>query len=815
MCVDYRALNALTVKDRFPLPTVDELLDELGAARIFTKLDLTSGFHQIRLKPQDASKTAFRTHDGHYEYRVMPFGLCNAPATFQATLNNVFRPLLRKTVIVFFDDILVYSDSEDSHVTHLTQVFELLHQHQFFVKLAKCSFGQTEVSYLGHVVSKGSVAPDPAKVQAIQDWPSPSNVKELRGFLGLSGFYRKFIKNYAGIAQPLTALLRKDSFNWTDGAQTAFDELKRAMVTAPILSLPDFSSPFVIQTDASGYAMGAVLIQQRHHLAYFSKVFCSRMMNASTYIHELHAITSAVKRWRQYLLGNYFIIQTDHKSLKELLTQVIQTPEQQHYLAKLLGYNYEIQYKPGNTNIVADALSRAIIDDSQTCYALSVPHVTFLDDLKRELASDSEFVSIYDKLRRDPSSVPGYKLKDGLLLYHDRIWVSHKSKFKLLLMREFHDTPIAGHAGLVKTMKRLSENFYWDHMKQDVQNFIKQCHVCQQTKYSTLKPSGLLQPLPLPKQVWEDISMDFVTGLPPSNGFTVLLVMVDRFTKGIHLGALHSGFTAYKVAELFVSILIFHSGSGISPYQVTYGKPPPSIPMYLTGDSKVEACDSLLISREELLASLQKNLLKAQKLMKESADKHRRDVEYAVNTWVHVKLQPYRQISLSGAKYHKLAKRYYGPFLILERIGKVAYRLSLAPHSKIHDVFHCSLLKPHEGPPLTNIDQLPPYSINHHPLVTPLAIVGSQDRLIKGRVERYVLVQWQGLSLEDTTWENWKDLSTVYNLEDKVGLEGDDIDTHLGGVASTSQRNVVGPYTEVLPKRKIVKPSKWNDFIPI
>ena len=328
MCVDYRALNALTVKDRFHLPTVDELLDELGEARIFTKLDLTSGFHQIRLRPQDASKTAFRTHDGHYEYRVMPFGLCNAPATFQATMNDVFRPLLRKTFIVFFDDILVYSHSEELHISHLSQVFELLREHKFFIKLAKCTFCQDEVSYLGHIVSHGNVAPDPIKVQAISDWPKPSNVKGLRGFLGLSGFYRKFIQNYAGIAHPLTTLLKKDSFQWNDQTQQAFDKLKSEMVKAPILSFPDFSAPFIVQTDASGFAMGAVLIQEKHPIAYFSKLFFPRMASASTYIRELHAITSAVKRWRQYLLGAYFVIQTDHKSLKELLNQVIQTPEQ-------------------------------------------------------------------------------------------------------------------------------------------------------------------------------------------------------------------------------------------------------------------------------------------------------------------------------------------------------------------------------------------------------------------------------------------------------------------------------------------------------
>jgi hypothetical protein len=248
MCVDYRALNALTVRDRFPLPTIDELLDELGNARIFSKLDLTSGFHQIRLTPEDTHKTAFRTHDGHYEYRVMPFGLCNAPATFQATMNDIFRPMLRKTVIVFFDDILVFSNSWDQHLEHLTQVFTILSEQQFHLKASKCSFGQSKVSYLGHIVEGGTVTPDPLKIQAIDNWPTPKSTKGLRGFLGLSGFYRKFVKNYASIAHPLTELLKKDAFKWSSEAQTSFDALKTALVSIPVLALPDFSIPFVVQS---------------------------------------------------------------------------------------------------------------------------------------------------------------------------------------------------------------------------------------------------------------------------------------------------------------------------------------------------------------------------------------------------------------------------------------------------------------------------------------------------------------------------------------------------------------------------------------
>jgi hypothetical protein len=375
-CVDYRALNALTIKDRFPIPAIDELLHELYGTKWFSKLDLRSGYHQIRMAQGDIHKTAFRTHQGHYEFLVMPFGLCNAPSTFQAAMNLIFAPFLRQFVIVFFDDILIYSPTFDTHLQHLETVFQCLQSNDYCLKRSKCVFAQNSIEYLGHIVSDEGVGPDPSKISAMKDWPVPTNVKQLRGFLGLTGFYRKFVKNYAAIATPLTALLKHDSFMWTEQAQVAFDSLKNAMSSAPVLALPNFAEPFIIETDASGSGMGAVLIQGNHPICYYSKQFCPRMLHASTYVRELCAITSAVKKWRTYLLGTTFIIRTDQRSLRELMTQIIQTPEQQFYLAKLLGYSNEIMYKPGAQNKVADALSRV------HCLMITVPHLDFLDKFK-------------------------------------------------------------------------------------------------------------------------------------------------------------------------------------------------------------------------------------------------------------------------------------------------------------------------------------------------------------------------------------------------------------------------------------------------
>jgi hypothetical protein len=448
-CVDYRALNAITSKDRFPIPAIDELLDELYGTQWFSKLDLRSGYHQIRMDRGDIHKMAFRTHQGHYEFLVMPFGLCNAPSTFQATMNLIFEPYLRQFVIVFFDDILIYSPTLESHLQHLEVVFQCLLDNEFCLKQSKCSFAQQSIEYLGHIVSAAGVGPDPAKISVMVDWPQPKSVKQLRGFLGLTGFYRKFVHHYASLAAPLTALLKRDAFIWNETTQHAFEALKSAMSQAPVLGLPNFEEQFVLETDASGSGMGAVLIQNNHPICYFSKQFCPRMLQASTYVRELCAITSAVKKWRTYLLGNTFIIYTDQRSLRELLTQVIQTPEQQFYLAKLLGYSYEIIYKPGPQNRVADALSRA------HCLTITVPHLDFISKFRECLAQDTEFQDLLAKVQQAPHDYKDFTVLNGLLFFKGKLFLPSASPLKHALLEEFHSSTIGGHCGIHRTFGRL------------------------------------------------------------------------------------------------------------------------------------------------------------------------------------------------------------------------------------------------------------------------------------------------------------------------------------------------------------------------
>src|SRR3954469_18060887 len=258
-CIDFRALNTMTSKDKFPIPVVDELLDELHGARFFTKLDLRSGYHQVRMHPDDIMKTAFRTHHGHFEFLVMPFGLSNAPAPFQALMNDVLSPYLRRFVLVFFDDILIYNAFWAEHLQHVAIIFNELRAHHLHLKCSKCSFGTTSVAYLGHVISADGVAMDAGKVAAVAAWPTPQSPRALRGFLGLAGYYRKYIRDFGLIAAPLTRLLRRDAFAWDDEATAAFKTLKGALTSGPVLQMPDFDRPFVVDCDASGASFDALL----------------------------------------------------------------------------------------------------------------------------------------------------------------------------------------------------------------------------------------------------------------------------------------------------------------------------------------------------------------------------------------------------------------------------------------------------------------------------------------------------------------------------------------------------------------------------
>ena len=322
LCIDYRQLNQLTIKNKYPLPRIDDLFDQLAGSQYFSKIDLRSGYHQLRIKEEDIYKSAFRSRYGHYEFVVMPFGLTNAPAAFMQLMNDVFRPYLDQFVVVFIDDILIYSKSKEEHETHLRTTLQLLRDHKLYAKLRKCEFWLEQVAFLGHVISKEGIAVDSSKIQAIRDWNRPTTVTEIRSFLGLAGYYRRFIKDFSKIAMPLTRLTRKENaFEWTDKCENSFQVLKDCLTSAPVLTLPKEGGGYEVYTDASGVGLGCVLMQQGKVIAYASRQLKPHEERYPVHDLELAAVIFALKIWRHYLYGEQFIVYSDHKSLKYLFSQ--------------------------------------------------------------------------------------------------------------------------------------------------------------------------------------------------------------------------------------------------------------------------------------------------------------------------------------------------------------------------------------------------------------------------------------------------------------------------------------------------------------
>ncbi|KAL4567311.1 hypothetical protein LXL04_022892 [Taraxacum kok-saghyz] len=797
MCVDYRALNKATIPDKFPIPMVDELIDELHGASYFSKLDLKSGYNQIRMQPESIEKTAFRTHDGHYEYLVMPFGLMNAPATFQAIMNDIFRPLLRKMIVVFFDDILIYSPSWDKHLQDVKVALHILEQNQLVVNKKKCSFGQQSIEYLGHIINGEGVAMDPSKVEAVVAWPAPKSVKALRGFLGLTGYYRKFIRNYGSIAKPLTTLTNKEAFGWNPEAQTAFEELKHAIVTAPLLAIPNFSWPFVIECDASGRGIGAVLMQQQRPIAFYSKALSERNL------------------------------------------QRITTPDQQNWVAKLLGYNFEILYKPGRENRAADALSRQA-EEGDLTIIVSQP-VWAQGSQLEECRQDANIQKLLDDCRAQPDNHKGYAVRNGVLYYQNRLVISRDSKFIPDLLHEFHQSASGGHSSYYRTYRRLATNLYWPGM---INQFVKECAVCQRCKASSTVPGGLLQPLDILEAIWEHISIDFVLGLPKSKGFDAILVVVDRLSKYNHFVLLKHPYTARSVAEVFVKEIVrhhgipmsivsdrdplflsrfwqeifrsqapatyefsipsrdrwadgidqprtwatwipwaefwynstFHISTGKTPFEIVYGRKPPTVIQFIPGEVRVQAVMEDLLDRDEALQQLKTHLSQAQSAMKANADKKRRDISFGIGEWVYVKLKPYRQITVAKRIHQKLAARFFGPFKVLELVGPVAYKLDLPPSSKIHPVFHVSLLKKAvQGQTDSQLPPEPELEIDEIDRVWPIAVLAVRNiRRDQEEVEQW-LVHWKDQMTKEATWEDAQLIKSQFleaSLEDKTLLEG-------------------------------------------
>ena len=478
LCIDYRMLNQATIKNKYPLPRIEDLFDQLQKAKVFSKIDLRSGYHQLRIRNDDIPKTAFRTRYGHYEFTVMPFGLTNAPAAFMDLMNRVFKPFLDTFVIVFIDDILVYSESREQHREHLTIVLETLRKERLYAKFSKCEFWLEEVMFLGHVISKEGVSVDPAKVEAVLSWQQPKNARDIRSFLGLAGYYRRFIQDFSKIALPLTKLLKKEAkFLWDEKCEASFQLLKERLTSAPILTLPSGKGGFVIYTDASGSGLGAVLMQNGKVIAYASRQLKIHEKNYPTHDLELAAVVFALKIWRHYLYGEQFEAFTDHKSLKYLFSQKELNMRQRRWLEFLKDYDFTLSYHPGKANVVADALSRKapevsinalfagwrLVEDlaswepfAITQGSIGLSHLVAQPELLARIINGQKTDARYEKLKAQAilADTPFRLKEDGSIWLKERLWVPDDPVLRDEILAEAHKSRYTIHPGVARRCSR-------------------------------------------------------------------------------------------------------------------------------------------------------------------------------------------------------------------------------------------------------------------------------------------------------------------------------------------------------------------------
>ncbi|KAL0175542.1 hypothetical protein M9458_027872, partial [Cirrhinus mrigala] len=543
-CIDYRALNDITVKYRYPLPLVPPALEQLRAAKIYTKLDLRSAYNLIRIREGDEWKTAFSTTTGHYEYRVMPFGLANSPSYFQAFVNDVFRDMLNRWVIVYIDDILIYSNSYSEHVQHVRAVLQRLIKHQLYAKEEKCEFHQERITFLGYVISSEGVAMDETKVNAVRNWPRPKTLKELQRFLGFSNFYRRFIRNFSTVAAPLSSMIKQGNtrLTWTPLATQAYDELRQRFTTAPILHHPDPNLPFLVEVDASSTGVGAVLSQRQGQplktfpCAYFSHKLSPAERNYDVGNRELLAIKLALEEWRHWLEGarHPFTILTDHRNLEYIRTARVLNHRQARWALFFTRFHFDITYRPGSQNTKADALSRIHEPEHSAAPPETIiPTSVILAPVAWDIMTE-----ITESHAQDPP--PGDCPVN--LTYVP-------AHLRTRVLSEVHSNPSSGHPGIEATIDLLRNRFWWQSLRPDTITFIKRCSVCNTSKVPRQLPAGLLQPLPVPNRPWSHIAVDFITDLPASNGLTTILSVVDRFSKGCRFIPFPKLPTAMETAE--------------------------------------------------------------------------------------------------------------------------------------------------------------------------------------------------------------------------------------------------------------------------
>ena len=579
---DYRKLNEITIRNRYPLPLLPDIMSRVKGAKYFTKLDVRWGYNNIRIKEGDEWKAAFRTNRGLFEPLVMFFGLCNSPATFQTMMNDLFRKLIEEGVVaVYMDDILIYTETLEKHRQVVSRVLQILKENKLYLKPEKCIFEARKIEFLGLILSEKQVEMDPVKIEGVAKWPIPRNVKDVQSFLGFVNFYRRFIEDFSKIARPLHDLTQKDSkWHWEEKEVNAFESLKKKVTSAPILIQPDVTQPFQLETDASDFASGAVLSQladdgKWRPVGFLSKSFNDAERNYPIYDKELLSVVRALREWRHLLEGatHPVDIYNDHRNLIYFMSAQNLGRRQARWSLELSRFNFVLHHRPGRSSGKPDALSRRVDHqkdepDNQGQIILTPDYFKikaatgvvvegddreFLKRIREHKEKDGTVLAAFKGSEGGVGRYKGreWKEEEGVITCDGLLYVPDDSTLRYDIVRAHHDAPIAGHPGRWKTLELVTRNYWWPGVSQYISRYVRGCDKCNRTKTFPVAPIGRLAPNEIPSRRWQVVTTDLIPGLPESHGFNAIWVAVDRLTKRIHVAPTTTEVDSVGIARLF------------------------------------------------------------------------------------------------------------------------------------------------------------------------------------------------------------------------------------------------------------------------